>query len=829
MSRSEMAQWLRVPLTRAMFIDALCELTVAVGLAQQRHRMAVALASRRKKLQKVQTVLRALQVTNMMQTAAAERRKAEGATGSRLALDTATGVSDTGEASGNEISDGGLPVGFINPFSDPDGSSPHHHSASARQPRRRSSAATSSDRKGKLKNAAFKVQVMARKNSFARQSQPHSSPKPAGHAHIAGESVAARAGASPKSQSKQAADRKDSQSSADAEDAAEAKREESLTVDQLIRSEASSLNMDAREVRLLAGMGEDAAGGQDAQQQELFEMLQLSPSDMSQAAAGLWTGQPAKPTILQSILASVNSKGAACVPSYSGARGPRLKMTGTVDAPQHSTGALRSASSDSATPWQALKTVSHAVELTTGLMGPGGAGGARGPFTLGADKADQLQLPEALFRAAGMTMRLFVPEKLDHLVSNYVLPRAQQVNPQAGIRRELARRKPIGVLIHERRLLSGIFTEYATVPAMDLAECAVQRSVRSHQLPLLSRSGAPPPPVTGVASDDQTSAWVQSRELAIKAAQAAAEESLAGDTIGPRRRLVAGVVVRDEDGALTVDTSLPEWRLESRMSYLAFRQLFVDCGLYDPSNPSVTSATGSTHSTRTPLVSNTGDMSILAERDIALAFLLATENTEASLGFSKLAQNAAVLNREQLRHAEQLISEEGAAALLPGHHLAPSIMQSDLRRLRRAGRAEGVESDAVAAAAVTWDLVAQSTPSGPEKADSQRRSRFRVSDGVWLRQFRERVVRSCASITLGQFMEALARVGIAAYRDTPNLDTHERIASLLDSIVAHKSWLVDRAHRVLLRYKETVASGRRSGRLRAANRRRNEAAAASGE
>ena len=610
----------------------------------------------------------------------------------------------------------------------------------------------------------------------------------------------------------------------EAEAAAAAKREEeSLTVDQLIRSEASSLNMDAREVRLLAGMGGDAAAPQGEAQQELFQMLQLSPSAVSRASAGLWTGQPPKPTILQSVLSSVNTKGSACVPSYSGTRGPKLKMTGPIGDSGARTAPALGPDAVAATPWQALKTVSHAVELTTGLLGQeGGRGG--GSFALGADKSEALELPEALFRAAGMTMRLFVPDKLDHLVSNYVLPRAQQVDPQAGIRRELARRKPIGVLIHERRLLSGIFSEYASVPALELAECAVQRSMRSHQLPLLSRSAAPPPPVTGVASDDQTSAWVQSRELAGKAAQHAEEEA-AGDTIGPRRRLVAGVVVRDEDGALTVDTSLPEWRLESRMSYLAFRQLFVDCGLYDPSHPGADSSTGGTHATRTPLVGSVGSMCILAERDIALAFLLATENTESSLGFSKLAQNAAVLNKEQLQQAEQLISEEGAAALLPGHHLAPSIMQSDLRRLRRAGP-NGGEGGAAAASAVTWEVVSQSTPGQSDKADSQRRSRFRVSDGVWLRQFRERVVRSSASITLGQFLEALARVALVAHRDTPNLDTHERIASLLDSIVAHKSWLVDRAHRVLLQYKETVASGRRSGRLRAANRRRNAAAAA---
>ena len=179
MSRSEMAQWLRVPLTRSMFIDALCELTVAVGLAQQRHRMAVALASRRKKLQKVQTVLRALQVTSMMQTAAAARRKAEGATEGRLTVDVVTGLDDELHPTTAQDEEG-LPAGFINPFSGADGSSPHHLQAQAQPPpARRRSAAGAAGSKGRMKNAAFKVQAIARKNSFRgdRTAPPKASPK----------------------------------------------------------------------------------------------------------------------------------------------------------------------------------------------------------------------------------------------------------------------------------------------------------------------------------------------------------------------------------------------------------------------------------------------------------------------------------------------------------------------------------------------------------------------------------------------------------------------------------------------------------------------------
>jgi hypothetical protein len=130
--------------------------------------MAVALVSRRKKIQKVQTVLRALQVTTMMQSAAAERRKAEGAVGQRssMAVEMATGLSagplDSDEEGGSEAAE------VINPFSAADGSS-HHHTMDGVPAARRPSVASIGRKGSNLKNAAFKVQVVARKRSFRIQ------------------------------------------------------------------------------------------------------------------------------------------------------------------------------------------------------------------------------------------------------------------------------------------------------------------------------------------------------------------------------------------------------------------------------------------------------------------------------------------------------------------------------------------------------------------------------------------------------------------------------------------------------------------------------------
>ena len=231
------------------------------------------------------------------------------------------------------------------------------------------------------------------------------------------------------------------------------------------------------------------------------------------------------------------------------------------------------------------------------------------------------------------------------------------------------------------------------------------------------------------------------------------------------------------------------------MGYLAFRQLLVDCGLYHLGDQAQ-------EAKDMPLPPPSSGGANLCEGDVALAFLLATEGREQRLGVDATIANAAVVGAQVTRRAESLLAGEAASLLSEGHQLAPTLAGVPTWRSQRGEE----ESDTSASLA------------SPRHGSDGVAGQFTLQAHRWLRQFRERVIRSGATLTYGEFLEALCRVGMVRgqHREEP---PHEKVAAVVDTLAAHKSWLVSRAHRLIEQYADVMLHGRRRGRARAARQR----------